>query len=497
MKLITNSFQAKLGFIRKFLFDCALLLVGLSSCIGYSIHAEPVTLYETQIEGGASGNFDYAIAQLWVSPPCHVVRGVLCIVLHPLGQRGSRLAHPGPWIDLARREHCALMAISFAPSNDPTRNWCCADQGSGRALLTSLDVLARKSGIASLSTAHLVMAGVCAAGQFGFHFAAFAPGRVTSFVTIGGGKHDLSKIGLASSASALVVVTPDRGVRAVQNLQSLYACGHALTASWKSVSEPIAKYDAGYCSSNVISFLQSALAHLWTSDHSIVVDKVNAPTRYLPISICGEKLSLQAIALPTRIILPQSTPPSSVQTCFFDVERIQNSSIDAINILTQSDAVRATAVNIGTGKWRVRCVVNQEKLLLGTSNLELSIRFLKQGSQVLGGIKETLTDFVEGDLRWNPRNIDFGVLTPGMPSSVRIQISSKYHIPIVIEQITCKQAGVKIASHIGTDGDSELWCTATPSACSQGTGFSGYLEVKLKSPHQRSLRIFYYGSIKA
>jgi pimeloyl-ACP methyl ester carboxylesterase len=458
---------------------------------------DEIAPYTCQIEANEDENFDYAAVELWAPSDCHKVRGILCLILHPLGRGGSTLAHPAPWIKLANHTHCALMAVSFAQSDDPTADWCHAERGTGRALFAALDVLTQKTGIPNLTTAPITIAGVCAAGQFAFHLTAFAPNRIAAFVTIGGGKHDLSKVEAAAKIPALIVVTPDGSPYAIHNLNTLYSEGLSRSAPWRCISENVSNYNAGTCSTKVFSFLESSLDGLADSPQLFKSNQIAepGPPQYLPVSICGKKLPTLGAAQPVIITLDKIDSSSAEKpTCSLEVSSDPDSPSDAIFVPSRDPILHTDVQKTMPGHWKLNCWLDQEQMPIGSLQIELPIRFTSGGRQILGGTKAILHCSVTGEVMCIPRNLNLGVLKLGETVKISLHFVAKNSVPIFIGSVTSTYPWIKMTSSLA-NGTPEFWCIVTPPDEAQGEGFGGYLQIKLQSPTQRTLRILYYGSV--
>ena len=454
---------------------------------------ETVNYYQCQIEAEPDENFDYAAAQLWMPPEPNTLRGVLCLVLHPLEHGGSTLAHPEPWIQMARRENYALMSISFAQSDDPMRDWCRADKGTGRALLAALTDIAHQSGVSALSNSPIVAVGVCAAGQFAFHLAAFIPKRVESFVTIGGGKHDLSKYKAAISIPALLVTTPDRGPGPVQNLQSLYSEGKKDSAQWQLASEPIAKYDAGFCSSRVISYLRDRLS----SPNNVGMHTVNSSEpNWLPISICGTKLPPQIALDTSAVALGTITADSGIRSMLFNIRALSGSPVDSVSALSNDGSIQTSIRKDGPGRWRLDCRLDPAKLALGPFQLPVKLLFEAKNRQLLGEARITLSGSASGPISWKPLALNFNSVDVGQTASASVRIISSEGGPVDIKKVTPPYDWIKTSEHIGSNCTT-IVCVMRPPSDLSGQGFTGYLRVELSSPMHRSLKILCFGSIRS
>jgi hypothetical protein len=394
---------------------------------------------------------------------------------------------------MARKENCAFMSISFAQSDDETLDWCRADSGTGRALLASLTNISYKSGVPALAHSPLVVVGVCAAGQFAYHLAAFAPTRVASFVTIGGGKHDLSKFKGTISIPALLIATPDRGLVPVQNLLSLYAEGKQFSAPWEMASEPIARYDAGMCSSRVTSYLSQRLVDLGHLSHP-VVDSSSNSTLWLPISIRGVRLPMEVSILPSVQSLGTLNPSTGVQTLSFAIQAAPNAVVDTLSTISSNEALQASLSKKGPRQWQLECLVDSTKLPLGPSNNTVKVRFSAQGKQLLGGAQAFVSGFVTGPLSWQPHSLNFGFLKPGQIVIAFLTLSSRNKAPVKIEEVASPYPWIKVTDQITQRGTIVKCMVCLPiNDCKEG--FAGYLRLKLLMPAHRSLKILCFGSV--
>jgi hypothetical protein len=473
------------------------LLAGWFLLSNSSIYAN-APAYDCQIEPLAGENFGYAPAELWVPQGVKEVSGVLCIVLHPIGPEGSTLAKPNQWIKLATDLHCALMTISFARSDDFTQDWCDADKGTGRALFAALEVFASKSEIINLSRVPVVVCGVCAAGQFAYQISAFNPKRIAAFITIGGGKHDLSKAHSAAKVPALIVVTPDRGIKVSENLKTLYLKGQSYSAPWFCVSENISQYDAGMLSVSVFSYLQETLKNLESGSpaHQIPAIRTNGLSSYLPISICGERLAASGSVQPQEMELGTVDSLSkSTLICSFNVLGGLRDNPDRICVPTLPTGVEINIQQLNAEIWHVTCRIDLKKVSLGPFHIQIPVRFFRNGIQLLGGTAISLDGAVTGDIECVPNNLNFGTLEAGKTGEAKIRIVSNEHMSIGVGTITGSVPWIKAISHSSENGSTELLCSLNPPIEFHDSGFSGYLQIQIETPIHRVLRVYYYGLI--
>jgi hypothetical protein len=388
------------------------------------------------------------------------------------------------------------MAISFAQSRGSTTNWCQAEGGTGRALVSALDVLAKQTGNQNLKTAPLTIVGVCAAGQFSYHFAAFAPERVRAFMTIGGGKHDLSKVGATALVPALIVVTPDRPAYATSNLNALYAAGVAHGAPWQKASEPISNYDAGKYSSEGLSFIESSM------ENTLGSAKIKSPgaqegsgNTFLPVSICGRKLPKLADVESSSITLNKIDLLSHMNPIFsVHIHPLQNAAFDDIFVQIRDSILSTKIRKIGGNDWEVVGSLDQSKIPIGPSTYDVPFRFLKGGKQILGGVDAIVKCVARGEVASVPEMLNMGTVEPGNSLSFPLHLIPRVAGAIRVGEIQSSFPWVQMTSY-SRSADILCLCTIKPPQELQGQRFAGYIEVRLERPTNRFLRIFYFGMV--
>lgn len=511
------------------------LIAGIFPLLGKSL-PEP---YEVQIESRTEDNFRYAAVQCWLPANRKEVRGILCIVLHPDGMNGRILKSPEPWWDLASSHGFALVGASFVEPADPTKYWFQANRGSGRALLKALDELADQSGLSALRKSPILIAGVCAAGQFAYEFAGFAPDRIAAFVTIGGGKHDIGLAAKAATTPGLLIAAPDRGDWAVENMLSLFSEGRKSSAPWALSLERIKEYDAGKSSNLTARFLASVMTYIrkarkvdWGTGDTVILpldrlsetragtlikrladggltccfpNQATAQTWLANNTEYSMVPSFLGVALPVR-----GTTQPRIELGRIDLAPDGSGTatvkVDISCLPGMADAVAVPAVerlrtesqisSIGQSKWRARCRLNLTGLPSGAFTTDLPVRFLKDGKLMLGGLTTLLSGTIVGDVQVTPRAITFGSIRIGEYRSVKIKLASQSNTPIKISKIESDLPDW-IAAKVKTDGHStvEIQCDAQPPLQSSKKQFGGYLTIKLKSTYEQKVRLFCFGSI--
>jgi hypothetical protein len=527
-------------FLATFLF-CVAALFDVSVAVASETKAR---LYECQIEPKPGENFSYAAVQCWVPASLTEIKGVLCIILHPLDNGGALLKEPNPWIELAARHDHALVAVAFVESRDKTKHWHTANQGSGRALLAALDELAGETGLPAFRYAPATIGGVCAAGQFAYEFAAFAPARTKAFFTIGGGMHDVAHAAEASGASGVLIGTPDRGDWAVENILSLFSEGRKYGAPWAFALETIETYDTGGCSLLVGQFLEGLMSSQ-SQDAAGIRDNrgiilplsdLKAPRdtdteavasfiaqlsqTELTCSFSNEatgqawKASDQRSAYPALSFLGRPLPQlGSVEpninlgrTILADdgtgeVTAEVNVSCepgvaDSIAIVADKTRTRSDIEPVGPGKWHAQCRVNLTPLPIGAYNIELPIRFLKDGKCILGGISAFLTGTIAGDIQVEPKAMGVGSVAPGKAHSGTIRLTSRSGTPIEILEIKSDTPNWIAPKVESTDGSAvTLRFDMEPTMEMAGRTFSGYLTMRVKSKYEQTIKLLCYGTV--
>jgi hypothetical protein len=141
------------------------------------------------------------------------------------------------------------------------------------------------------------------------------------------------------------------------------------------------------------------------------------------------------------------------------------------------------------------CRLDRNKLSLGPLHMEVPIRYLRMGNEMLGGTTTSLTGFVTGEIECVPRNLNLGALEAGKTLETKIRLVSKNQTSIKIGAITSTLPWIKAMPHSGADGTMELWCSVNPPVEFRKNGFSGYLQIQMESPTHQLLRVLYYGQL--
>ncbi len=468
---------------------------------------------EYQVEGKPADNFRYAAVQCWL-PPKKEIRGVLCIVLHPDGLNGRTLKDSKPWQALAFENGCALIGISIVSSGDPTKLWFEAGNGSGDALLGAISHFADISGRESLRNARVVLAGVCAAGQFSYEFAAFQPDRTAGFVTIGGAKHRLSIARYALHVPALLVPTPDRGPEAAANLESLLLLGDILKSQWRGAMGQISDYDAGYTQPVVSTFIKRTLRSIsreLTAFESPSTGRValSVKRRLVPelgdntrfghsesspfLSFLGSPLPVCATVNNLKLEATQISSGNRMHADF----SIRSGSVKAIDGIFLPDPLlsESTIRRLGNDEWHIDLVIDLDPIPSGTFSMEVPVRFSRERQSVLGGLQIPIQGTVTRDIYSLPKalRVDW---TPDKCDAF-VKLLSHSSRPIGVTWIECVQPAWMEAT-ILRDSQGFQIIRISPK---WGTSYlpetvAGYVLIRGTTNKEEKIKIPFYGTIK-
>lgn len=447
---------------------------------------------DIQVQGGSDGNFDYAASQFWLPPGAGPFRGILCLVIHPLQLGGARLANPTPWVELAAKRRCALMAVSFVETGHFEGKWCKAEQGSGSALLAAIDAAARDSGHLELKGLPIVMAGVCAAGQFAYHFAAVYPERTSAFVTIGGGKHDLTRVGGAASVPALLNTAPDRGAIGVDNLVALSKAGGALGAPWRLTVDSIDSYDKGSCSRGVLNYLETALENIHLDRTALVKQLADQPLAMGvrdDFSLCGVKLPSYGSLLPTTLDLGRINVSGSRSIPVSFRVLLDHNGAEEAFVPEAAEVVDRKVNPLDPGTLAVACALDLSALPLGAFHYRIPVCYRRQGKVMLGGSMLDVTGTLEGEILATPRTLYLTIPPGGVMEPKTIRVASKDQQPVEILGCTADNDNLEIVSSPCADGSAEVSVKLRPPAAR--TAFAGSILLEVRTAKiRRDLKIF-------
>ncbi len=368
------------------------------------------------------------------------------------------------------------MGVSFVETNGDSVPWCSASKGSGRALQAAVDELSQKSGVSALRQAPLVMAGICEAGQFAYEFTTWQPERVRAFLTMGGGKHDVS----------------------------LTHAGRRQNAPWIFAEEPMANYDRGKCSRLTANFLSAALGKPETLSSVALLPAVLPIENPTPdergLSFVSKPLSKLGTITPLTVAMGVIDLEQAPEGCQAEFEVTTEETIHVKNISALFDPKELTCktTQVGENKWRVECLLNPKTFPCGPFKMDVPIRFTDKDNQpIYGGISAVLTGRTMGDVISNPTTLNVGTIKKNTTKEVCLTLKSRSNRNIDLGGIGSsfpEWIRVEVVSNKGATA--ELRCKFAPPADWQGKGFSGYLWVLAKSKDGQVLKILFYGTIE-
>ena len=447
---------------------------------------------EIQIEGKPEENFRYMAAQCWL-PETVPIKAILCIVLHPDGSNARTLACSREWRELAHSYGAALLAISIVPSENTTRPWCDASGGSGDALVSAINKIAQISKRTQILNAPLLVAGVCAAGQFSYEFAAFKSDRTIGFITIGGAKHRMEMASSAARTQGLLVVTPDRGEEATSNLETLAILGRMYDAPWIEAEEKISDYDSGSVSPEVITFIEMILGNqlpekrlAWPQSHIPRQLSPSLPMFRETPSFLGKPLKISATAEAFQV-------PNETSRFVIRVRANHPADFDSVAVpkgVPGRSSISRTAEN----EWEIFLTVNNEDVPFGTFRFEVPIRFAHAGIPLLGGLQVPVKGTLQDDIYPHPSSVR--ITWTATERESRLTLLSRAKLDIVqveIEQVVPDWISARLV-----DGCSSQILifpqTGTPSLPNT---VSGYLILRANSNKKQRIKVPFYGTISS
>lgn len=445
---------------------------------------------ECQIEGQEGDNFRYLAAQCWL-PPSEKVRGILCVILHPDGSNGRTLASSQGWVKFAGSLDLALMGVSIVESMDSTSDWCKAAQGSGRALLKAINQIAKETQHPEMASAKISVAGVCAAGQFAYEFAALAPERTASFVTIGGSLHNTKVAYSASQIPGLLIMTPDRGKKAASNLKKIAALGKILNSRWQAIEGSIQIYDSGLSQAEVKYFLTESWGR--RSYNKELSDFY--PVQFLltmDMPFLGKSLPVFA-ELQISTVQTKANAKRNLQEVALKLKKNPLFSYDQVSV--ESPLVKEQSTfQSENNEWEIKLILDVTSIPSGVYFFELPLRFQKNKHHLLGGLQIPITGVVERDIYVTPRTGRLIEADGSHTWTVRLTSKTDSTISnIKLEKIY--PAELDIETIYDKEGATIVIKSYSPATTSQGQGknIAGYAILRATSDEEQLIKISFYG----
>lgn len=435
-----------------------LLAIALFDILAFSCSRAGIA--ELQIEPEPSDNFQFAEFRLWMPVTSHPNR--LIVLTLGANEFGLQLAKDPSWQAMADSLHFGLLCCFYSPSPAPSR-WDMASEGTGRALLQSLDYFSKATNNPQLKSARLFLMGDSAGGVFSYHFAAWHPDRTIGFVSLKGGNHEKELAGNAVSLPGLFVMGELDMPSRLINMKTTFLHGRSMGAPWCLAVEPHSRHEADSCVPLGVAFLQS----LFATQASMPPPTLNALRQenadsiaqypvstdsWFPSSLFKRnwkafqqgqvnnelsKLSFHsqpppklAIASPDAIRLESISSSEESKIATLRVISAKPGAWNNLNILPPDYLRDVTISKISKGEQMVSFWVDAQNMPLGQFSGRLPIRFMLDNKPVLGGIDIPIAALIAGDLVPSPPSIYLGQIAAGTKITAEIKIVSKSGMPI-------------------------------------------------------------------
>lgn len=185
---------------------------------------------------GPYRNFDRAEFRLWVPDSISDIRAILVL---SNSYNGSALAFTGKeyWQDYARKERLALLGTHYKSFSGMQKDYADATGGSGLALLTALDTIAKKHNLNELGELPLLLRGYSAGGVFSYFFSDYKPERVLAFANMRGGSAQITPSSNTRIPGMFMIGENDHPSR-VSQMKQLVLYKRNKGARWSFAIEP-------------------------------------------------------------------------------------------------------------------------------------------------------------------------------------------------------------------------------------------------------------------
>jgi pimeloyl-ACP methyl ester carboxylesterase len=186
-------------------------------------------------------NYDKAEFRLWLPDDVATVRAALILVPGSNGD-GRPMADDPDWRAFATRNKLALVGCRFTDKQHDQsfiEHYVNVSQGSGQALLSTMDTFATRSKHPELATVPFLLWGMSAGGEFNYEFVAWKPERVLAFVVNKGGIYytALASQAARSVPGILFIGGKDLDSR-IHIISGLFDLNRRAGALWALAEEP-------------------------------------------------------------------------------------------------------------------------------------------------------------------------------------------------------------------------------------------------------------------
>jgi pimeloyl-ACP methyl ester carboxylesterase len=476
------------------------------------------SINEIQIEGNPGDDFSFANFCFWEPPGLQPNR--ILVVSLGTNQCGLHLVNDPDWQNLASSLNCGLLTCYFVGPS--TLLWGDAARGSGRALVQSLETLAKMTDNPQLAKAPVFLVGNSQGGVFCYHFAAWKPERTLGFISLKGGYHDVSKALEAARVPGLFVIGELDEPFRIANIRKTFALGRAAGAPWCLANEPNSHHEPGPCSPLTVAFFQAVAKGPLPKDIPSKVTNYNTnrdesvtnfaslgswfpnarfakewqlfqSTGTVPdlpkLSFASEMPPKLAIVSPSTLELASVPSESKSPTITLNVLPTNPNIWDHAEILPRDHLSDITSTEQMPSQASLSFRFDSSNLPLGQFASEVPIRFSRNGKTVFGGLNVPLSLSVTGDVVSIPPSIYIGPVNANKKITVQIKIISKAGMPI--QFLSCKKSS-EVDVSLPPQASNPLLLTFSFQFTDQDLA-SGVIILHLRSNKEWVLRIPYIG----
>ena len=211
----------------------------------------------------AGKNYAKAEFRLWIPDRAAAVHAVAVLVPGSNGD-GRGAADDPVWQAFATKQKVALVGCHFLDKPHQQsfiEEYANVSQGSGQALLDSLESMAARSQHPEIATAPLLLWGMSAGGQFNYEFVAWKPERVLAFVVNKGGIYYTALTSQAARAVPGMLFIGGKDLESrIDIIRGLFALNRRGGALWALAEEPGAAHVVGRSRDVALIFFEDVMA---------------------------------------------------------------------------------------------------------------------------------------------------------------------------------------------------------------------------------------------
>ncbi|MGA7237118.1 MAG: hypothetical protein WBY44_15635 [Bryobacteraceae bacterium] len=217
------------------------------------------------LDGAAAPGRNYAKAEfrLWYPDDAGPFRAVVVLVPGSNGD-GRPMVDDAAWQAFAVKHKLALVGCHFTDKPHDQgflEDYANVSQGSGQALLDTLNEYASRAKHPELGAAPLLLWGMSAGGQFNYEFVAWKPERVIAFVVNKGGIYYTALTPRASREVPGMLFIGGKDLESrIQTITGLFAVNRRAGALWSLAEEPGVAHVVGRSRDLSLIFFEDALS---------------------------------------------------------------------------------------------------------------------------------------------------------------------------------------------------------------------------------------------